>query len=99
MAKDEEVSVGGWRFGSRGDTRQEARFAERLTRAKAPWALERDEPFQTIAALELLGVLAGVQTLTDEAVPAHESIGGTPIRRFCADSEHLPFAASARALR
>ena len=74
-AKGNAVSIGGWRVGPNGDTKQAAWFAEQLTRAEAPWAFERGEPFRTIASLELLGVLVGVMTLTDEAVPGHESIG------------------------
>ena len=74
-AKGHEVSVGGWRTGKDGNTREAVWFAERLTRATAPWAFERGEPFRTIASLELLGVLMGIMLLTEDVVPSGESMG------------------------
>ena len=49
--------------------------SEKLTRATAPWAFERGEPFRTIATLELLGVLVGVMALTDGLAADRESVG------------------------
>ena len=41
-------------------------FSVALTRATAPWAFARGEPFRTIASLELLGTLVGLMTLMPE---------------------------------
>ena len=56
---DTEV-VGGWEC-IRGARPAEARwFSVALTRATAPWAFARGEPFRTIAALELYATLLSV---------------------------------------
>ena len=56
-AEGDTVVVGGWEC-VRGTRPAEARwFSVGLTRATAPWAFARGEPFRTIAALELFGTL------------------------------------------
>ena len=59
------VCVGGWEC--RGGVRpKEARwFSVVLTRATAPWAFSRGEPYRTIAALELYGTLLCVLAFSD----------------------------------
>ena len=59
-AEGDTVVVGGWEC-IRGARPAEARwFSVALTRATAPWAFARGEPFRTIAALELYATLLSV---------------------------------------
>jgi hypothetical protein len=62
-AEGEKVAIGGWRVRGAGSTRDAEWFALTLTRATAPWAFARGEPFRTIAALELLGTLVSLTVL------------------------------------
>jgi hypothetical protein len=55
-AEGEKVVIGGWRVTASGRPRDAEWFSLTLTRATAPWAYARGDPFRTIAALELLGV-------------------------------------------
>ena len=59
------VCVGGWEC--RGGVRpRDARwFSVELSRATAPWAFSRGEPYRTIAALELYGTLLCVLAFSD----------------------------------
>ena len=50
-------------------------FEMLLTRKIAPWAFARGEPFRTIAALELLGVLVGLMVLMAEGTYKGELAG------------------------
>ena len=56
-----------------GRTQDAECFSVTLTRATAPWAYARGEPFRTIAALELLGTLVSLVAL----VPAIQRRGGS----------------------
>ena len=62
-AEGNEVVVGGWQTTAGGNTKEAAWFADRLTRATAPWAYGKGEPFRAIAALELLGTLVSLMVL------------------------------------
>ena len=65
-AKGDTVVIGGWRT-ARGTKAKEAScFSVQLTRATAPWAFARGEPFRTIASLELIGTLVGLMVLVPE---------------------------------
>ena len=48
-------------------------FSIALTRATAPWAFERGEPFRTIASLELMATLVGLMILMPETEARSES--------------------------
>ena len=54
------VAIGGWRVPKSGRSKDADWFALELTRATAPWAFARGEPFRTIASLELLGTLVSL---------------------------------------
>ena len=54
------VAIGGWKVPESGRTLDADWFALELTRATAPWAFARGEPFRTIASLELLGTLVSL---------------------------------------
>ena len=61
-AEGQCVRIGGWEC-LRGTRPAEARwFAVDLTRANAPWAFARGEPYRTIASLELFATLVCVTT-------------------------------------
>jgi hypothetical protein len=70
-AEGEKVAIGGWRVGKSGDSHDAPWFSLVLTRATAPWAFARGEPFRTIASLELLGTLVSLVVL----VPVTERKG------------------------
>ena len=55
--------IGGWRVTASGRPRDAEWFSLTLTRATAPWAYARGDPFRTIAALELFGVLVSLVVL------------------------------------
>ena len=59
-AEGDTVAIGGWRTKGNSSSKHAEWFAVSLTRKTAPWAFARGEPFRTIAALELLGVLVGL---------------------------------------
>merc|ERR1739841_443994 len=65
-AEGQYVAIGGWLCASGIATRDAPWFAVKLTRANAPWAFARGEPFRTIASLELLGALVGLMVLVPE---------------------------------
>ena len=67
------VVIGGWEsFG--GCPPSEARwFSVVLTKASAPWAFAKGEPFRTIAALELLGALFAFMVFKEGAAWLHGS--------------------------
>ena len=66
--QDGTVAIGGWRTKGNATSKEAEWFAVTLTRKTAPWAFARGEPFRTIAALELLGVLVGLMVLVPEGV-------------------------------
>ena len=74
-AKEDSVAIGGWRVKGNAGTKDAEWFAVSLTRKTAPWAFARGEPFRTIAALELLGILVGVMILIPESTPRGEISG------------------------
>ena len=51
-AEGEKVAIGGWLVGATGDPKVAPWFLLVLTRATAPWAFARGDPFRTIAVLE-----------------------------------------------
>ena len=65
-AEGQEVVVGGWECRGGTPARRARWFSVRLTRATAPWAFGRGEPFQNIAAIELFASLVSVITFGDE---------------------------------
>ena len=79
-AEGDLVTVGGYEtFDSRGYPieKMKARwFLLKLSRANAPWAFCKGEPFRTIAALEMLGSLLGIMLLLDEKGDEHYCYGG-----------------------
>ena len=55
-------------------------FALHLTRASAPWAFAKGEPFKVVAALELFGTLMAVKVFGDrwpKSTPGMLKIGGS----------------------
>ena len=70
-AEGEKVVIGGWKVKGDGNTREAEWFSLTLTRATAPWAYARGDPFRTIASLELLGTLVSLVLL----VPVEERRG------------------------
>ena len=62
-AESSEVAIGFWLCDGGRATRVAPCFAHKLTRANAAWAFAREEPFRTIASLELLAALIGVMVL------------------------------------
>ena len=62
-AEGDKVVIGGWRVPASGWACEAEWFSLTLTRASAPWAYARGDPFRTIAALELLGVLVSLVVL------------------------------------
>ena len=65
-AEGEKIVIGGWRLPPSGRTQEAPWFSVTLTRATAPWAYARGEPFRTIASLELLGSLVSLMVLVPE---------------------------------
>ena len=65
-AEGEKVVIGGWRVTEEANTHDAEWFSVTLTRATAPWAFARGEPFRTIASLELLGTLVSLMVLVPE---------------------------------
>ena len=65
-AEGNEVVIGGWEcLGGRRP--HEARwFSISLSRASAPWAFARGEPYRTIAALELYGTLVCILAFAEQ---------------------------------
>ena len=65
-AEGQEVVIGAWEC--LGGTRPSSArwFALRLTRASAPWAFAKGEPFKVVAALELFGTLMAVKVFGDK---------------------------------
>ena len=74
-AEGDTVAIGGWRVKGNAGARNAEWFAVSLTRKTAPWAFARGEPFRTIAALELLGVLVGLMVLVPEGTYRGELAG------------------------
>ena len=72
QTEGDKIVIGGWRVRGEGRTQDAEWFSLTLTRATAPWAYARGEPFQIIAALELLGTLVSLVVL----VPAIQRRGG-----------------------
>lgn len=72
-AEGDTVVIGGWKSQGGCKTSEAPWFSVALTRATAPWAFARGEPFRTIASLELLGSLVGLMVL----VPRTEQRGET----------------------
>ena len=72
-AEGDCVVIGGWEsYG--GCPPSEARwFSVVLTKASAPWAFAKGEPFRTIAALELLGALFAFMVFKEGAAWLHGS--------------------------
>jgi hypothetical protein len=68
-AEGEKVVIGGWLSQGGRKTREAPWFSLELTRATAPWAFARGEPFRTIASLELLGSLVGLMVLVPHTAP------------------------------
>jgi hypothetical protein len=68
-AEGDLVTVGGYQTRNGKDEEihpaQSKWFLLKLTRANAPWAFARGEPFRAIASLELLGSLLGIMLLLD----------------------------------
>jgi hypothetical protein len=62
-----EGEKGGWRVRGEASTREAEWFSVTQTRATAPCAFARGEPFRTIASLELLGTLVSLVVLVPEA--------------------------------
>ena len=66
-AAGNDVAIGGWLSAGGVSTKEAPWFAVALTKANAPWAFHRGEPFRVVASLELLGALVSVMTLLPEA--------------------------------
>ena len=62
-AQGDLVVIGGWRVRGDGNTHEAEWFSVTLTKATAPWAFARGDPFRTIAALELMGTLVSLVVL------------------------------------
>ena len=64
-AEDQSVRIGGWEC--LGGTRPGAArwFSADLTKANAPWAFSRGEPYRTIASLELFATLVCIVSFGD----------------------------------
>ena len=69
-AEGNDVCIGGWRSRGGAKTMDAPWFMLTLTSKNAPWAFQKGEPFRTIAALELLGVLVGIIALVDSKADA-----------------------------
>ena len=65
-AEGSKVVIGGWRIQGKAKSKDAEWFSVELTRATAPWAFARGDPFRTIASLELIGVLIGLVVLVPE---------------------------------
>jgi hypothetical protein len=72
-AEGDTVAIGGWKTTGEAKASKASWFALSLTRATAPWAFARGEPFRTIASLELLAALVGLIVLTPELDPGRDS--------------------------
>ena len=72
-AEGDKVVIGGWKITPSERTWDAPWFSLTLTRATAPWAYARGDPFRTIASLELLGSLVSLVLL----VPVEERRGDT----------------------
>ena len=72
-AEGDTVAVGGWRSAGGAKAAEAKWFSVSLTRATAPWAFARGEPFRAIAALELLASLIGLMVLVPECEAAGET--------------------------
>ena len=64
-AEGNVVVVGGWECLGGRRPGQARWYSVELTRANAPWAFARGEPFRSIAALELFGTLLSVMAFSD----------------------------------
>ena len=62
-AEGEKIVIGGWKVMENENTKDAPWFSLTLTRATAPWAYARGDPFRTIASLELLGSLVSLVLL------------------------------------
>ena len=62
-AEGEKIVIGGWKVTKSENTKDAEWFSITLTRATAPWAYARGDPFRTIASLELLGSLVSLVLL------------------------------------
>ena len=67
-AEGEKIVIGGWKVIGDGNTKDAPWFSLTLTRATAPWAYSKGDPFRTIASLALLGSLVSLILL----VPVEE---------------------------
>ena len=65
-AEGQDVVIGGWQTLGGGRPAGAKWFSMRLTRANAPWAFAKGEPFKTIAALELFGTLVAVKVFAED---------------------------------
>jgi hypothetical protein len=72
-AEGDCVVIGGWRTLESDKALEAPWFSIALTRATAPWAFERGEPFRTIASLELMATLVGLMILMPETEARSES--------------------------
>jgi hypothetical protein len=72
-AEGDTVVIGGWKSQGGCKTSEAPWFSVALTRATAPWAFARGEPFRTIASLELLGSLVGLMVLVPRTDPRGET--------------------------
>jgi len=65
-ADEGRVRIGGWRTLESDKAATAPWFSVELTRANAPWAFMRGEPFRTIASTELLAALVSLMVLMPE---------------------------------
>ena len=66
-ADEGRVVIGGWRILESDKAAEASWFSVELTRATAPWAFMRGEPFRIIASTELLASLVGLMVLMLES--------------------------------
>ena len=64
-AEGQEVAIGGWECAGGCPPGKARWFRLCLTCQNAPWAFSRDEPFRTIAAIELFASLVSMMAFTD----------------------------------
>jgi len=64
-AEGGKIVIGGWECRNGTQPREARWFSVELTKATAPWAFSRGEPYRTIAALELYGTLLCILAFAD----------------------------------